>query len=87
VVDKGASTYIMSLSCWKYFYSSNTVTSISLLKRLDGWSFKPHIIIPTISVELGAKNISIKVLMVDAPLDYNLLLGWRWMYEILSFIY
>ena len=33
-------------------------------------------------VELGGKTISIQVEVVDAPLDYNLLLGRNWFYAM-----
>lgn len=31
-------------------------------------------------MELGRNIVSIDVEVVDAPLDYNLLLGWSWFY-------
>ena len=37
---------------------------------------------PTLSVELGGKIVSIQVEVVDAPLDYNLLLGRNWFYAM-----
>ena len=33
---------------------------------------------PTLSVEFGGKTVSIQVEVVDAPLDYNILLGRNW---------
>ena len=33
-------------------------------------------------VELGGKTVSIQVEVVDAPLDYNLLLGRNWFYAM-----
>ena len=35
-----------------------------------------------LSVDLGGKTISIQVEVVDAPLDYNLLLGRNWFYAM-----
>ena len=37
---------------------------------------------PTLSVELGGKIVSIQVEVVDALLDYNLLLGRNWFYSM-----
>ena len=37
---------------------------------------------PTLSIKLGGKNVSIQVEVVDAPLDYNLLLGRNWFYAM-----
>ena len=36
----------------------------------------------SLAVELGVKTISIQVEVVDAPLDYNLLLGRNWFYAM-----
>ena len=38
--------------------------------------------LPTLSVELGGKIVSIHVEVVDALLDYNLLLGINWFYAM-----
>ena len=82
VLDKGASTSVLSLSCWKAIGSPELVTSPTTLKSFDGWGFHPHVIIPSLSIELGGKSISIQVEVVDAPLDYNLLLGRNWFYNM-----
>ena len=37
---------------------------------------------PTLSVELGGKTVSIQVEVVDSLLDYNLLLGRNWFYAM-----
>jgi hypothetical protein len=33
-------------------------------------------------VQLGGKTVCVEVEVVDAPLDYNLLLGWSWNYAM-----
>jgi hypothetical protein len=43
-------------------------------------SFRPHGIIPSFPVWLGGKTVCVKVEVVDAPLDYDLLLGRSWTY-------
>ena len=55
VVDEGASTCVMSLSCWKGLGSLDIAPSQSMLKAFDGHVFKPHGIVPTFPVTLGAK--------------------------------
>ena len=75
VLDEGGSTSILSLSCWKALDSHELLTSPTTLKAFDGWGFQPHDLISALVVELGGKTISIQVEVVDAPLDYNLLLG------------
>ena len=58
------------------------VKSLTILKAFDGRGFHPYGLMPTLSVELGGKTISIQVEVVDAPLDYNLLLGRNWFYAM-----
>ena len=52
------------------------------LKAFDGQGFQPYNVISTLPVELGGKIVSIQVEVVDAPLDYNLLLGRNWFYAM-----
>ena len=46
----------------------------SLLTAFDGRSFHPHGILPAFEIKLAGKEVSIEVEVIDAPLDYNLLL-------------
>ena len=83
ILDEGAnSTSVLSLSCWKAIGSPELVTSPMTLKAFDGRGFQPHGLISSLSVELGGKIVSIQVEVVDAPLDYNLLLGRNWFYAM-----
>ena len=75
VVDEGASTCVMSLSCWKGLGSLEIVPSQSMLKAFNGHVFKPHGIVPSFPIMLGGKTMNVEVEVVDAPIDYNLLLG------------
>ena len=75
VLDEGASTSVLSLTCWKALGSPELVTSPTTLKAFDEWGFQPHGLISALAVELGGKIVSIQVEVVDSPLDYNLLLG------------
>ena len=50
-----------------------------MLTDFDGRSFQPHGILPSLKFQLGGKTIAIEVEVVDAPLDYNILLGRNWM--------
>ena len=74
VLDEGASTSVLSLSCWKDLISLEIVTSPTTLKEFDRWGFQPHGLISALAIALGGKTISIQVEVVDAPLEYNLLL-------------
>ena len=55
---------------------------MTMLTEFDGRSFRPHEILPSLKVCLGGKSVTIEVEVVDAPLDYNLLLGRNWMYSM-----
>ena len=48
----------------------------------DGHSHKPHGIISTLPICVGGKVVNIEVEVIDANLDYNLLLGRNWVYEM-----
>ena len=73
---------MLSLTCWKALGSSKLVTSPTTLKAFDGWGFQPHGLISALVVEMEGKIVSIQVEVVDAPLDYNLLLGRNWFYAM-----
>ena len=82
VLYEGASTSILSLSCWKALGSLKLVTSPMTLKAFYRQDFQPHGLISALAVKLGGKKNSIQVEVVDAPLDYNLLLGRNWFYAM-----
>ena len=84
VIDEGAATSVMSLSCWKGLGSPEFSKSTTMLTAFDGRSFWPHEILPSLKVRLGWKTVAIEVEVVGAPLDYNLLLGRNWMYSMQS---
>ena len=75
VVDEGSSTCVMSLSYWKSLGSPKLVPSNTLLTAFDKRSFRPHGILPAFEIKLAGKAVSVEVEVIDAPLDYNLLLG------------
>jgi hypothetical protein len=48
---------------------------MTMLTTFDGHSFRPHGILPAFPVQLGGNTMEVKVEVVDAPLNYNILLG------------
>ena len=82
VVDEGASTCVMSMSCWKAIGSPSVVPSPTLLTAFDGHSHRPYGIIPAFPICVGGKVVNIEVEVIDANLDYNLQLGRNWVYEM-----
>ena len=65
----------MSLACWKGIGSPAAVPSATLLTAFDGHSHGPHGIFPAFPIYVRGKTVNIEVDIVDASLDYNLLLG------------
>jgi hypothetical protein len=85
-VDKGALTCIMSIYCWKSLGTPKLDTSTTLLKSFNGHMFQPHEIITTLHIELGGKTVSVDVEVVDASLEYNLLLKHTWFYKMIAIV-
>jgi hypothetical protein len=86
VIDEGVATCMMSLTCWKAIGSPTLSQSLTMLNAFDGHSFFPHGILPAFPVQLGGKMVEVDVEVVDAPLDYNLLLGRNWTYAMTAVI-
>ena len=53
-----------------------------MLKFFDGHVFKPHGIVPMFPIMLRGKTVTVEVEVVNAPIDYNLLLGRSWTYAM-----
>ena len=53
-----------------------------VLKAIDGHVFTPHGILTAFPIKLGGKMVTVEVEVVNAPLDYNLLLGCSWFYPM-----
>jgi hypothetical protein len=78
VVDEGASTCVMSVTCWKSIGSLSLTESHNTLKYFNGTRFKPYGVLPSLSIALEGKAVIVEVEVFDAPLDCNLLLGRSW---------
>jgi hypothetical protein len=86
MVDEGAPMCVMSLVCWKSLGFLTLSKSSNMLTAFDGHSFHPHGILPAFLVQLGGKMVEVEVEVVDAPLDYNLLLGLNWTYAMIVIV-
>ena len=75
MIDEGASTCIMSLNCWKSLGSLTINQYPTILKAFYGRGFHPYGILQDLPIEVEGKIVNLDVEVVDAPLDYNLLLG------------
>jgi hypothetical protein len=78
VIDQGASTCVMSFSCWKAIGSPLLNESQNTLRAFNGSGFKPYGVLPSLPVTLEGKTVQVEVKVFDTPLDYNLLLGRSW---------
>jgi len=72
----------MSLSCWRAISSPEIRQYATTLRAFDGQGFQPYGLIPSLAVELRDKTVSIHVEIVDATLDFNILLGQNWFYAM-----
>jgi hypothetical protein len=80
---------MMSLFCWKSLGSLTLSKSLNMLSAFDSQSFHPHGILLAFMVQLCGNMVEVEVEVVDAPLDYNLLLGHNWTYAmviVVSFV-
>jgi hypothetical protein len=87
VIDKEASTCVMSLTCWKAIGSPALTESHNTLKAFNGIGFKPYDVLPSLSIMLEGKVVNVEVEVFDAPLDYNLLLGRSWIDSMCAVVY
>jgi hypothetical protein len=90
VIDEGASTCVMSFSCWKAIGSPPLNESKNTLKAFNGSGFKPYCVLPSLSITLEGKTVQVEVEVFDSPLDYNILLGRSWinsMHAVLSTLF
>jgi hypothetical protein len=90
VVDEGASTCVMFVTCWKAIGSPTLTKSHNTLKYFNGIGFKPYGVLSSLSIVLEGKAVTVEVEVFDAPLDYNLLLGHSWidaMHAVISTLF
>ena len=86
IIDEGASTCIMFVTCWKSIGSPPLTESQNTLKAFNVFVFKPYDVLPSLSIMLEGKPVNFEVEAFDAPLNYNLLLGRNWTYAIIFII-
>ena len=73
LIDEGASTCIMFVSCWKSIGSQPLNQPPNTLEAIDGKGSR--LILTNFPITLEGKTIDLEVEVVDANLNYNLLLG------------
>ena len=85
ILDKGAPTLVLSMSCWRAIGSLEVNQSPTTFKAFDERGLYPYGLLPTLYIEIRGKTISIQVEVVESSLDYNLLLGRNWFYTMTVF--
>ena len=60
IVDEGASTCIMSLSCYKAIDSPQLSMSPTILKAFDGRNYQPCGILNSLQLELGGDTLLVE---------------------------
>jgi len=86
IIDKGASTCVMSITCWKSIGSPSLTKSHNTLNSFNGTWFKPYGVLTSLSITLEGKVVNVVVEVFDAHLDYNLLLGCSWIDSMRAFV-
>ena len=79
-VDEGASISILSSIAWKYLGSPQRVPVTQNLKAFNKTISEPLGILPKFSITLEGKTICIDLMVVQGPLDFNLLLDKDYVY-------
>jgi hypothetical protein len=79
IIDEGESTCIMSKTVWQKLGSPELLPSAITLRAYDGRPSSLEGLFQNVPVELGGKTILIDIEVIDAPLDYNILLGRTYM--------
>jgi hypothetical protein len=82
IIDKGASTCIMSKFVWQKLGSPELLPSAITLRAYDRRSTSPEGIFQNVPIELGGKTVLIDIKVIEAPLEYNILLGCTYMYAM-----
>jgi len=86
VIDEGASTRVMSASCWLTFSSPTLSPPSNSLKDFDGHTFVPKGYLASFPITLSRKTVTVDVEFVDRKLNYNLLLGRSWTYAMTAIV-
>jgi hypothetical protein len=82
IVDEGASASILSSLVWKVLGSPELVSSSHELLAFDRRPSEYLGVLPQLPISLGGKIILVDVIVVQGPLDFNMLLGCDYVYAM-----
>jgi len=80
IIDEGASVSILSSTVWKALGSPLLLPEMRNQTGFDKGTSRPLGILPNVPITLRRKTIQMNVMIVQGPLDYNLLLGRDYIY-------
>jgi hypothetical protein len=82
IVDEGASASILSSSAWKALGYSEIVSALYELLDFDRHTSEYLGILPQLPISLGGKSVLANVIVVQGPLDFNMLLRHDYIYAM-----
>jgi len=82
IIDEGASVSILSSIAWEVLGSPSLLPEMRNLIGFDKGTSRPLGILPNVPITLRTKIVYINLMVVQGPLDYNLLLGCDYMYSM-----
>ena len=82
IIDEGAFVIILSSIAWKALGSPSLLPEMRNMTGFDKGTSRPLGILPNVPITLRRKNVYMNVMVVQGPLDYNLLLGRDYIYSM-----
>jgi hypothetical protein len=82
IVDEGAPASILSSSVWKVLGSPELVSSSHELLAFDICPSEYVGVLPQLPISLGGKNVPVDFVVVQASLDFNMLLRHDYVYPM-----
>jgi len=86
IIDEGVSMSILSSTAWQAFGLPLLVPVTQNLLGFNKGTIQPLGILPQLPITLGGKIIYLNMMVVPSPLDYNLLLGRGYVYDIRAIV-
>ena len=82
IIDEGAFVSILSSTAWKSLGLSSLLPEMRNLIGFDKGTSRPLGILPNFPITLRRKTVYLNIMVVQGPLDYNLLLGRDYIYSM-----
>jgi hypothetical protein len=87
IVDEGSSTSILSSSVWKLLGSLELVSTLHELLAFDRCPSEYLGILPQLPISVGGKIILFDVIVVQVPLDFNMIIGRDYVYSMNAMVF